>query len=156
MPVTPRPLASAMMVPTRSVALPTTAGHQVQFRNGVASINDTRDLPYLLGRSDVRLEVSEYAMSWMPDVLAKTRIINASVHWPEGYDVVHHHADDFDIITPTPPQEETEPGNDLAASCLDPSGGGIDPPTEPPVEVSLPDVLPRKRWQKPPSNSSAN
>lgn len=137
-----------MMVPTRSVALPTTAGHMVQFRNGVASINDTNDLPYLLARPDVRIEMSEYAMSWMPEVLAQTRIIEASVHWPEGYDVVHHHADDFDIISPTPPQESDPAG--LPTSGEDPVEVSSDPLAE---ALKAPK---RKAWQKPPSNSSAN
>lgn len=137
-----------MMVPTRSVSLPTTAGHTVQFRNGVAVVNDTRDLPYLLQRADVRIEMSEYAMSWMPEILAQTRIIEASVHWPEGYEVTHHHQGDFDIISPTPPQE---------------GESSVEPTTEePPVEVSPDDPIeaalkaPKKPWRKPPSNSSAS
>jgi hypothetical protein len=139
-----------MMTPTRSVSLPTQAGHQVQFRNGVAVINDTRDLPYLLSRPDVKIEVSEYAMSWMSDVLSHVQVIKAQVHWPEGYDVVHHHADEFDIISPTPPQ-----GSELA---------GLPTSGEDPVEVSpeqdpLAEALKvptRKAWRKPPSNSSAS
>lgn len=83
MPVTHKPLASAMVTPTRSITVSTTAGRTVQFRNGVAVIYDTRDLPYLLRRADVKLEVSEYAMSWMPDAVAEAGEVKAQVHWPE-------------------------------------------------------------------------
>jgi hypothetical protein len=129
-----------MMTPTRSVAIPTTAGRQVQFRQGMAVINDTRDLPYLLSRSDVRLEVSEYAMSWMDEVLGQVQIIKANVRWPDGYEVVHRNTDDFDILAPAPAMS-------------------FDVVAPPDPEVVTPDPLDaaikgKPRWQKPPSNSS--
>lgn len=136
MPVTPRPLASAIMHPTRSVMIPTTAGHQVRFQRGMATINDTNDLPFLLRRSDVRMVVNEYAMSWMPEVLAKVYKIEATVEWPEGYDVAHRNGDDFSITSPVdePPVDALDP--------LDP----LDP---------LDQVLKEKpKWRKPRSNSS--
>ena len=82
MPVTPRPLANAILSPARSIIVPTTAGRSVQFRNGVAVINDTRDLPYLLRRADVKLDISEYAMSWMDEALKETGEVKAQVQWP--------------------------------------------------------------------------
>jgi hypothetical protein len=97
-----------MLSPVRMVVLPTSAGKGVHFRNGVAHINDTDDLPYLLARSDARLDITEYAMSWMPEVLARTRVINASVHWPEGYDVRHTSETDFSITPVVPPVEPEE------------------------------------------------
>lgn len=109
MPVTPKPLASAMMVPTRQVTVPTSAGHSVRFASGIATIRDTNDLPYLMARDDVKLMVTEYAMSWMPDVLTKTRKIHADVHWPDGWQVEQGDDGVFDIITPEPPQADDRP-----------------------------------------------
>ena len=85
MTVTQKPLASAMMVPTRQVTIPTGAGRSVRFAQGVATINDTNDLPYLLARDDVKIMFTDYARSWLPDVLARTPKVNADVRWPEGW-----------------------------------------------------------------------
>jgi hypothetical protein len=70
------------MVPTRSVVIPTTAGRSVAFRNGVATVYDTNDLPYLLARPDVRITLTSYALGWMDDVLAHTPKVNADLHYP--------------------------------------------------------------------------
>jgi hypothetical protein len=123
------------MVPTRSVAVPTQAGKQVQFRNGMASINDTRDLPYLFARDDVKVMVTDYAMGWMDDVLAHTRAIKADVRWPTGYEVQHTSETEYAVnkVEPPPPVHVSLPGDPLEA------------------------VLKEKpRWRKPPSNSSAS
>src|SRR5215831_8441536 len=83
--VTQKPLASAMMVPTRQVTIPTGAGRSVRFAQGIATIHDTNDLPYLLAREDCKVMFTEYAISWLPDILDKTSQVNADVHWPEGW-----------------------------------------------------------------------
>lgn len=85
MTVTPKPLASAMMVPTRQVTIPTGAGRSVRFASGIATIVDTNDLPYLMARDDVKLMITPYAMSWMSDVLDKVIKVRAEVHWPSDW-----------------------------------------------------------------------
>lgn len=156
MPVTQRPLASAILHPMRSVMVPTTAGHQVRFQGGMATVNDTNDLPFLMRRSDVKMIVNEYAMSWMPEVLAKVYKIEADVEWPEGYAVTHHNGEDFDIIAPEPPQA----GVDLSGSGPAEAQPVPCPPADPPVDPiqALDAVLKEtpKRWRKPPNNSSAS
>ena len=138
MTVTPKPLASAMMVPTRQVTIPTSAGHSVRFTSGIATINDTNDLPYLMLRDDVKLMVTEYAMSWMPDVLDKLHKINADVHWPTDWTVVHDEHG-WIIGSPEPP---AEPDDDDQPEVPDP---------EPePVPAALDEALKGKTgWRKP-------
>jgi hypothetical protein len=92
--VTQKPLASAMMVPTRQVTIPTGAGRSVRFAQGIATIMDTNDLPYLLARDDVKIMFTEYATSWLPEVLGKTPKVNADVHWPVGWAQESPPADD--------------------------------------------------------------
>ena len=133
--ITPKPLASAMMVPTRQITLPTSAGRSVRFAQGVATITDTNDLPYLMARDDVRLMITPYAMSWMPTVLDKTRKINADVHWPPDWEVRHTNEQDWDITSPEP---EPEP-----APAASPDSG----------EVDLDTALKGKpRWRRPPAS----
>jgi len=119
------------MVPARSVTVPTQAGRSVQFRQGMAAINDTNDLPYLFARDDVKVMVTAYAMGWMDEVLSHTRVINADVHWPVNYAVEHTSETEFSI-------KEQEP-----------------PPLE---HVDLLDeaIKDKPKWRKPPSNSSAS
>jgi len=130
--ISPKPLASAMMVPTRQVTVPTTAGRSVRFVQGIATINDTNDLPYLFARPDCRVMVTEYAMSWMGEVLEKTPQIKADVHWPTDWLVTHRHQDDFLIV---PPGTEVEMVDVPPADVLDDALKGR-----------------KKPWPKPPSN----
>jgi len=117
------------MVPARSVTVPTQAGRSIQFRQGMAAVNDTNDLPYLFGRSDVKVMITAYAMGWMDEVLSKTRQIHAEVHWPANYAVEHISETEYTI-------EQVEP--------------------PPPVDIDMLDeaIKEKPRWRKPPSNSS--
>jgi len=121
-----------MMVPTRQVTIPTTAGHNVRFVQGIATILDTNDLPYLFARDDCKVMVTEFAMSWMGEVLAKTRQIKADVHWPADWRVEHTSQSEFLVV---PPGTEVET---------------IDVPPEGTLEEAL--KKGRKPWPKPPSN----
>jgi len=114
-----------MMVPTRQVTIPTGAGRSVRFASGIASINNTDDLPPLLARDDVKIMFTDYAASWLPDILSKTPKVNADVHWPEGW--------------PREPSEAPVP-EDLAQLGDDP------------LDTALKG---KKPWRKPPANSSA-
>jgi hypothetical protein len=129
-----------MMVPTRQVTVPTSAGRSVRFAQGIATIHDTNDLPYLFARDDCKVMVTEYAMSWMPEVLSKTPKINADVHWPPDWSVGRTEQGRWEIITPDPPVPDPEPEVEQTSS---PEEG----------EATLDAVLKGKpRWQKPPAS----
>lgn len=103
-----------MMVPARSVSVPTTPGRQVQFRQGLAIVNDTRDLSVLLRRADVKIEMSEYAMSWMDEVLRDAGEVKAQVHWPEK-PTVEAEADPIDQAIKDKPRWQKPPSNSSAS-----------------------------------------
>jgi hypothetical protein len=141
-----------MMVPTRQVTIPTSAGRSVRFASGIATINDTRDLPYLFARGDCKVMVTEYAMSWMPEVLSQTRRIVADVHWPDGWQVAQ--ADDgvFDIITPELLQDDDRPVDTVGPPAETPPG---EPESAEPGSTGDPldSVLKGKPpWRKPRDN----
>ena len=50
----------------QSVAIRTTPGRQVHFRGGVAQVRELKDLPTLMAREDMTIEVSEDWSSFMP------------------------------------------------------------------------------------------
>jgi len=129
-----------MLVPTRVVAIPTTAGHKVSFRNGIAEINDTNDLPYLLARDDCKIMLTEYAMSWIGDVLKSTRQVNATVIWPAGWD------ESGRLAAPDPDDENDEGKNE--------EGEGDDKKDEAVVHGDMLDQVlkTKRRWQSKPAN----
>lgn len=144
--ITPKPLASAMMVPTRQVTLPTSAGRSVRFAQGVATINDTNDLPYLLARADVKMTITPYAMSWMGEVFEKTPKINADVHWPADWEVYHVNQGDW-LLKPLEQDPPAEPDDDDQPEAPDPT------PEPEPVPVALDKALKGKSgWLKPPAS----
>ena len=128
--ISQKPLASAMMVPTRQVTIPTGAGRSVRFSQGIATINDTNDLPVLLGREDVKVMFTDYAASWLSDILAATPTVRADVHWPAGYAPPAAPEE-----TPNQPVQEQEPQADPPENALDQALKGR-----------------KKAWQRPPSN----
>lgn len=78
----PERLADAYVHPARNIALPSLPGRQVKFLQGHAVIKDGRDLSAMLRRKDVIVVLTEYARSWIDQILVATGPIKAELRWP--------------------------------------------------------------------------
>lgn len=132
-----------MMVPTRQVTIPTSAGHSVRFAQGIATINDTNDLPYLFARDDCKVMVTPYAMSWMGGVFEKTRKINAQVQWPPDWEVSHTNQQEW-VVRPVDQDPPPEPDDDDQPEAPDPA-----PEPVPALDEALKG---KPGWQRPPAS----
>ena len=79
----PQALAEAYVSPSRNVALPSTPGRQVKFLQGHSTIKDGRDMVAMLRDARVKLVVTPYALSWMPEWLKQVPQVKAQVIMPE-------------------------------------------------------------------------
>lgn len=67
----PEPIADAYVLPARNVAMPSAPGRTVRFLQGHAVIKDGRDLVAMMRRSDVKIHMTPYSMSWLETWMAE-------------------------------------------------------------------------------------
>lgn len=103
MPILERPqLAQVFIIPARNVEFMTTPGRRVKLLGGTARIADPFDMPPLLGRDDMTIEITPYGMSWIEDWLNATPQVKARVILPDGMKLEHKGSDDWKIVQTQP------------------------------------------------------
>jgi hypothetical protein len=106
----PRPvLATAYLMPARSRRVPTTTGREVVFYGGQAKLIDERDLPYVLRREDVTVDVPANRMDWLPGWLnacPEQYPPRARLTFPPGYTLAHDPTQGFYLAERPPFRDE--------------------------------------------------
>jgi hypothetical protein len=79
-----KPIADVYVLPARSIMMPTTPGRTVRFMGGHAVVRIDTDLMALMRRSDVKIQLTPYALSWYEGWMAQVgERLQAELYVPE-------------------------------------------------------------------------
>ncbi|HSS25387.1 MAG TPA: hypothetical protein VLL82_13535 [Mycobacterium sp.] len=105
-------LADAYVSPARNVAMPSMPGRQVKFLQGHAAIKDGRDLAAMLRRTDVKLVLTDYSLSWIEEIEKAAGEVRADVRRPAKAEEVvpdREETSAFEIPPPRKPNPTWDP-----------------------------------------------